>query len=87
MEEWYDTATPEDKHRISRLQVPETLIEYVTAGPRCDLRRRVATHQYLMIMGVTRLRGTLPMLPKNGTTTIQVVHGMACSGRKRPHLK
>ena len=43
MEEWYDAATPEDKCRMSRLQVPETLIEYIKASPRCDLWCRVAT--------------------------------------------
>ena len=65
MEEWYDTTTPEDKPWISRLQIPESLIETVLTGQKCNLRRRVAPHQYLLMMGVARLRGTLPMMPND----------------------
>ena len=36
MEECYDTTAPEDKCRISRLQFPQTLIEHVTIGQKCD---------------------------------------------------
>ena len=39
MEEWYIIGTLEDKRRKSTLQIPETLIEHVTARPKCDLRR------------------------------------------------
>ena len=39
IEEWYDTATAEDKRRISRMQNAETLIETVKTCQKCNLRR------------------------------------------------
>ena len=65
MEEWYNNATPEDKHRISKLQIPESLIEALQPGQKRELRCKVAEHQYLTMIGMTQLRGTLPMMPKD----------------------
>ena len=65
MEDWYNNATPGDKHRISKLQIPESLIEALQPGQKRELRRKVAEHQYLAMMGMTQLRGTLPMMPKD----------------------
>ena len=67
MEDWYNKATPEDKHPISKLQIPESLIETLQPGQKRNLRRQVAEHQYLAMIGMTQLRGTLPMLPKDPT--------------------
>ena len=53
MEDWYNQATPEDKHRISKLQIPESLIESLQPGQKCELRRQVAEHQYLPMIGMT----------------------------------
>ena len=65
MKEWYDTARTEDKRRIGTLHILKTLIETATTVQRCDLRCWVATLHYLLMMGVTWLRGTLPMMPKD----------------------
>ena len=67
MEDWYIQATPEDKHRISKLQIPESLIESLQPGQKRELRHKVAEHQYLAMIGMTQLRGTLPMMPKTPT--------------------
>ena len=63
--DWYNKATPEDKHCISKLQIPESLIEALQPGRKRELRRQLAEHQYLAMIGMTQLRGTLPMLPKD----------------------
>ena len=63
MEDWHNNATPED--RISKLQIPESLIEPLQPDQKRELRRQVAEHQYLAMIGVTQLRGTLPMVPKD----------------------
>ena len=42
MEDWYNKATPEDKHRISKL--PESLIEALQPDQKRELRRQVAEH-------------------------------------------
>ena len=63
MEDWYNNGTPEDKHRISKLQIPESLIEALQPGQKRELRRKVAEHQHLAMIGMTQLRGTLPMMP------------------------
>ena len=65
MEDWYNKATPEDRHRFSKLQIPESLTEALQPGQKRELRRQVAEHQYLAMIGMTQLRGTLPMLPKD----------------------
>ena len=55
----------QDKHRINKLQIPESLIEALQPGQKRELRRKVAEHQYLTMIGMTQLRGTLPMMPKD----------------------
>ena len=42
MEDWYNKATPEDKHHISELQIPESLIEALQPDQKRELRRQVA---------------------------------------------
>ena len=44
MEDWYNKATPEDKHPISKLQIPESLIEALPPNQKRELRRQVAEH-------------------------------------------
>ena len=67
MEDWYNQATLKDKHRISQLQIPESLIESLQPGQKRELGRKGAEHQYLAMIGMTQLRGTLPMMPKDPT--------------------
>ena len=37
MEDWYNKATPEDKHGISKLQIPESLIEALQPDQKREL--------------------------------------------------
>ena len=59
------TITRLQRTSTSKLQVPESLIEALQPGQKRELRRKVAEHQYPTMIGMTQLRGTLPMMPKD----------------------
>ena len=69
METWYNQATPEDKHKVSKPRIPESILEGLQPSQKRDLWRQAAEHQYAIMLGVTALRSTLPMVPKDLTWT------------------
>ena len=62
-QQWLTTASPYDMNHISRLRVPQSLVDSVPSPQTRDLRYRVAWHQYHMIHATTLLRQSLTMPP------------------------
>ena len=66
---WISTASAEDLDHISKLRVPQSLIDIVPRNRLHALRYRVAWHQYHMTRAVILLRRSLPMPPRVAENT------------------
>ena len=62
--DWLLTATTNDLKQVSCLRIPSRFIATIPLKAMAQIRYRVAWFQYHILLGVTALRGTLPMPPR-----------------------